>query len=97
MHKLTRRGFVKGTLLTTAVAAASGAVHSAESDEPAGSPPDIIDVNVHLFDWPFRKLKYGQTRTLLAKLRKQRIVQAWAGSFEGCIGSARTGILPSRE
>jgi hypothetical protein len=43
---------------------------------PAGSPPDIIDVNVHLFDWPFRKLKYGQTRALLAKLRKHRIVQA---------------------
>ena len=36
--------------------------HAVQGEEPNGSadsPPDIIDTNVHLFDWPFRKLKYA--------------------------------------
>ena len=47
--------------------------------------PTIIDSNVHLFDWPFRKLKYDRTEALIAKLRKHRITQAWAGSFEAIL------------
>jgi hypothetical protein len=92
MSKLSRRTFVKGTLLPTAFGAMSGAIRSEEADDPADAPPKIIDVNVHLFDWPFRKLKYGQTRALLAKLRKHRIVQAWAGSFEGLLHKNLDGV-----
>ena len=44
--------------------------------------PDIIDTNVHLFQWPFRRLKYDRTEALVRKLRRHRIAQAWAGSFE---------------
>lgn len=47
--------------------------------------PDITDCNVHLGDWPFRKLKYANTVALAAKLRKHRITQAWAGNFEGVL------------
>ena len=47
--------------------------------------PTIIDTNVHLFDWPFRKLKYARTKALVAKLRKHRITEAWAGSFEAIL------------
>ena len=47
-----------------------------------GSNPDIIDTNVNLFKWPFRRMKYGDTRSLVAKLRKHRITKAWAGNFE---------------
>jgi len=85
MSTLTRRRFVQGTLLTTALGALPGAIPGAEPADPASAPPDIIDVNVHLFDWPFRKLKYGQTKALLPKLRKHRIVQAWAGSYEALL------------
>lgn len=92
MSKLSRRSFVKGILLPTAMGALSGAVPSAEPNEPANAPPDIIDVNVHLFDWPFRKLKYSQTKALLAKLRKHRIVQAWAGSYEGLLHKNLEGV-----
>ena len=65
------------------------ATRSAKSAEPEPAPapqgPDIIDSNVHLFDWPFRKLKYARTEALIAKLRKHRITRAWAGSFEAVL------------
>jgi predicted TIM-barrel fold metal-dependent hydrolase len=38
-----------------------------------------------LFQWPFRRLKYDRTDRLTAKLRKHRITQAWAGSFEAVL------------
>lgn len=44
--------------------------------------PDIIDTNLHLFQWPFRKMKYGDTRSLVEKLRRHRITQAWSGNYE---------------
>ncbi len=40
----------------------------------------VIDTNVHLFCYPFRDLKYGATTTLLDKLRRHNIGQAWTGS-----------------
>lgn len=52
---------------------------------PSREGPDIIDCNVHLFEWPFRKLKYDRTEALVAKLRKHRITKAWAGSFEAVL------------
>jgi predicted TIM-barrel fold metal-dependent hydrolase len=55
---------------------------TAEEQDGATALPEIVDTNVHLFDWPFRKLKYGRTDALVAKLRRHRITQAWAGSFE---------------
>ena len=53
-----------------------------EIADHTGSNPDIIDTNVNLFNWPFRRMKYAETRSLVAKLRKHRITQAWAGNFE---------------
>src|ERR1051326_4567202 len=87
---IDRRSFVKATLIPAAFPIAGLLRHrSAKSTEQAagGAPagPDIIDTNVHLFDWPFRKLKYARTESLLAKLRKHRITQAWAGTFEAVL------------
>ena len=53
-------------------------------EEPAAGP-EIIDTNVHLFQWPFRRLKYDRTEALVRKLRRHRIAQAWAGSFESVL------------
>jgi hypothetical protein len=85
-----RRSFVKASLMPAALPlAAALATTSAQGDEPvqekASSGPDLIDCNVHLFEWPFRKLKYDRTESLIAKLRKHRITQAWAGSFEAIL------------
>jgi predicted TIM-barrel fold metal-dependent hydrolase len=83
MNQMTRRRFVNQMLLAALGTPLVGALQGAEPGDMA--PPDIIDTNVHLFDWPFRKLKYSRTKALIAKLRKHRIVQAWAGSYEGLL------------
>lgn len=87
---LSRRGFVKATLVPTALAIpgvragrpASGAA-VAPNEDPAA--PGIIDTNVHLFSWPYRDLKYDRTGALVEKLRRHRIIEAWAGSFEAVL------------
>lgn len=98
MKKISRRTFV-GTSLGTAAAlslphnapAKTADNHSAQSGQ-AGSMPDIVDTNVNLFEWPFRKLKYGATRPLIEKLRKHRITQAWAGSYEALLSKDINGV-----
>jgi predicted TIM-barrel fold metal-dependent hydrolase len=93
MNKWTRRRFLKGTLLPVAIGALpASAVQGAEADNGGAAPPDIIDTNVHLFEWPFRTLKYARTKALVAKLRKHRIVQVWAGSYEGLLHKNLDGI-----
>lgn len=89
MQTIDRRTFI-GTSLLPAVAPLASAVsqstQTAAAQQSTTPPtPDIIDCNVHLFDWPFRKLKYAKTDTLIAKLRKHRITTAWAGNFEAVL------------
>jgi uncharacterized protein len=81
---IDRRSFVKASLIPAVIPLASTlASTSAAGATPAG--PDIVDCNVHLFEWPFRRLKYARPEALSAKLRKHRIAQAWAGSFEAVL------------
>jgi predicted TIM-barrel fold metal-dependent hydrolase len=86
---IDRRDFLKGSLLPAAVLPllSSRAAHAAAEEQQAApaTSPGIIDTNVHLFDWPFRRLKYAQTPALLAKLKKHRITQAWAGTFQALL------------
>ena len=43
----------------------------------------IVDTNVSLSRWPFRRLSGDEPATLVARLRKNNVSQAWAGSFDG--------------
>lgn len=93
MRKITRRRFLKGMLLPAALGTPlRHALRGDELDKDDAPLPVIIDTNVHLFDWPFRKLKYSRTKALVAKLRKHRIVQAWAGSYEGLLHKNLDGV-----
>jgi hypothetical protein len=88
MQKIVRRDFLKTSLLPAALPllnAPTVTAHAADKEPAAGQPPGIIDTNVHLFEWPFRTLKYARTRDLVAKLRRHRVTQAWAGSFEAVL------------
>lgn len=86
---IDRRSFVKASLASAALplAAALSTRTSAAAPpaHPQSDPPEIIDSNVHLFDWPFRKLKYARTEALVAKLRRHRVTRAWACSFEAVL------------
>lgn len=57
----------------------------APSRNATGSGLQIVDTNVSLFPWPFRRLPYDGTEALVEKLRSLGIRQAWAGSFEAVL------------
>ena len=83
---IDRRSFVKAWLIPAVFPLVTSlGSRSTQGAEGAPAGPDIIDSNVHLFEWPFRKLKYDRTEALIAKLRKHRITKAWAGSFEAVL------------
>jgi predicted TIM-barrel fold metal-dependent hydrolase len=82
-------------LLNTALAA--GAASLLTGERSLAAPPDapvggMIDTNVHLFHWPFRRLPLDETPLLVTKLRSLGFSQAWAGSFEGILHRDVAGV-----
>jgi len=52
----------------------------------------IIDTNVHLSRWPFRRLAGDETPDLVERLRQRNVVQVWAGSFDGILHKDIGGV-----
>jgi len=96
MKKVSRRTFFSRSLGTAAALSVAGSVSNiharAETANLQAQAPEIVDTNIHLFEWPFRKLKYGTTKALLDKLRKHRIAQAWAGNYEALFSKDISGV-----
>jgi hypothetical protein len=53
---------------------------------------ELIDVNVSLSRWPFRRVPGDETADLVARLRRNRITQAWAGSLDGLLHRDMAGV-----
>lgn len=85
-HKLNRRDFCQTTLFSSIALALPGSTQvfktMGQNTDSVKEGPKIVDTFVHLFDWPFRKLKYSGTDTLVDKLQSHSISEAWAGNFE---------------
>jgi predicted TIM-barrel fold metal-dependent hydrolase len=101
MKPIDRRSFLKSSLLSATAASLTGpqspfvAAQTAAGTAAVGSSSQasgIIDTNVNLFDWPFRRLKYRETKALVAKLKKHRVIEAWAGSFEALLSKDMNGV-----
>jgi predicted TIM-barrel fold metal-dependent hydrolase len=45
----------------------------------------IIDTNIYLSRWPFRRVPGDEPTTLVAKLRSVGVTEAWAGSFDALL------------
>ena len=56
----------------------------------------IIDTNVYLSRWPFRRVDGDEPANLMAKLRQRHVVQAWAGSFDGMLHRDTAGVNSGR-
>ncbi len=95
MH-LDRRELLKGAVAVAGVGVladfrASVTAAPAETS-PARRPFDVVDVNVSLFQWPFRRLPLDTLDAMAAKLRSLEIQQAWAGSYEGILQRDLRGV-----
>jgi len=82
---MTRRAFIQ-TTLAVAGSQLAGAVsaHAAGSakQSKAAKTGGLIDTNITLGHWPFRRLPLDDTALLVARLQRHDVTQAWAGSFE---------------
>jgi uncharacterized protein len=45
----------------------------------------VIDVNVHLSQWPFRRVPDDDTPALIQRLQAAGVTQAWAGTFDALL------------
>jgi predicted TIM-barrel fold metal-dependent hydrolase len=52
----------------------------------------IVDVNVSVSRWPFRRLPYDEMPRLVERLRKRGVAQAWAGSLDGLFHRDMGGV-----
>jgi hypothetical protein len=52
----------------------------------------MIDTNVYLSRWPFRRLRGDETPELVAMLRRAGVTQAWAGSFDALLHKDIAGV-----
>jgi uncharacterized protein len=90
---MNRRVFIRNAALAAATAAVG--YNGAQAQSPGqsqplvpgseGAPPDLVDSNVYLSRWPYRRLPYDRTPRLAQMLKREGVVQAWAGSFDALL------------
>lgn len=83
ISNLNRRHFLK--LALAAAAVSTPGFHAKASPSNPDRASGLIDVNVNLGRWPFRRLGCDETPALVRMLKRQGVTQAWAGSFDGLL------------
>ena len=52
----------------------------------------IVDTNISVGHWPFRRLPAAETAALVKALAKQGVTEAWVGSLEGLLHKDLAGV-----
>lgn len=84
----TRREFLCSASVASAVALSGAWMNvatAAEVKTRARATGGLVDVNVWLSPWPFRRLLLDDTRALVGKLKSQGVTEAWAATFDGML------------
>ncbi len=78
-QRMGRRAFLQA-------AAAASAVPTVGADlaQQPVARQELIDVNVYLSRWPFRRYPYDEAPALVSSLRQHGVVQAWRGRSMPC-------------
>ena len=72
-----RRAFLQGiAAVTTAAAVAPQSMGAWRADAP------LVDVNVSLGNWPFRRVPLQEPAALVSRLRQYGVRQSWTGDLE---------------
>jgi predicted TIM-barrel fold metal-dependent hydrolase len=88
---LDRRRFLQAGALGGALAltrpAAALSQGAREGFDPLlqGRAISVVDVNVYVSHWPFRRLPDDETPELVARLKSKGVTRAWAGSFDALL------------
>jgi predicted TIM-barrel fold metal-dependent hydrolase len=80
---LPRRAFVK--VASAASLATLSPLTPVVAESKRLAPEALIDTNVTLSRWPFRRCPLDETNALVAKLREHGVTQAWVGTFDGLL------------
>jgi len=88
--KMNRRDVLNLAATTGAASLFASKVNGSEAADSASFK--IVDTNVNLFHWPFRRLPLDQSEKLINKIRSLGISEAWAGSFEGVLHRNVTAV-----
>lgn len=87
---LSRRQFHRAAALAAAGGFSSFSLTGkASAEEKAKPTPDaasgLIDTNIYLSHWPFRRTVLDETPALVKKLSESGVAEAWAGSFDALL------------
>jgi uncharacterized protein len=94
MKALPRRTFLQSSMAAAATSLLARSSSAAEKSVNAAlSPPSpLVDVNISLSQWPFRRLNYDEPAAMAEHLRKSGVTDAWCGSFDGILHRDITNV-----
>ncbi len=84
LNGFSRREFLRTTAFAAVAAMTTLHLPAGPSDSELRETA-LIDTNIDLSRWPFRRLPLDETPALVEKLHNHGVRHAWAGSFDGLL------------